>query len=193
MLTSTSNKLPLTNYSLNSITTSYFLWLTSKTCIDCVEDLKNQLLEFVNNLKPYPLFLCRVCLSKTMLGIIGNGSLANSHIRQVPKLNPLNKLPGLLNKDLAMIERRTALELYRSAQADIELAKKQMDSVKEDTEKMGGAKVVQWTLLVKPYDNLVWFNLWVAKIVAHCMRNYLLFEHLLQVHIVPTEKVHPKL
>ncbi|XP_026434232.1 uncharacterized protein LOC113331805 isoform X2 [Papaver somniferum] len=184
MLTSTSNKLPLTNYSLNSITTSYFLWLTSKTCIDCVEDLKNQLLEFVNNLKPYPLFLCRVCLSKTMLGIIGNGSLANSHIRQ---------LPGLLNKDLAMIERRTALELYRSAQADIELAKKQMDSVKEDTEKMGGAKVVQWTLLVKPYDNLVWFNLWVAKIVAHCMRNYLLFEHLLQVHIVPTEKVHPKL
>ncbi|KAI3978367.1 hypothetical protein MKX01_013165 [Papaver californicum] len=33
----------------------------------------------------------------------------------------------------------------------------------------------------------------VAKIVADCMHNYLLFEHLLQVHIIPTEKVHPKL
>ncbi|XP_026381352.1 uncharacterized protein LOC113275973 isoform X2 [Papaver somniferum] len=115
-----------------------------------------------------------------MLGITGDRSLANSHIRQVPKLNPLNKLSGLLNKDPTIMERRTALELYRSAQADIELDKKQMDSVKEDTEKMGGAEIVQGTLLV-------------AKIVADCMRNYLLFEHLLQVHIVPTEKVHPKL
>ncbi|XP_026381353.1 uncharacterized protein LOC113275973 isoform X3 [Papaver somniferum] len=113
-----------------------------------------------------------------MLGITGDRSLANSHIRQ---------LSGLLNKDPTIMERRTALELYRSAQADIELDKKQMDSVKEDTEKMGGAEIVQGTLLVKPYDNLV------AKIVADCMRNYLLFEHLLQVHIVPTEKVHPKL
>ncbi|RZC86028.1 hypothetical protein C5167_026701 [Papaver somniferum] len=33
----------------------------------------------------------------------------------------------------------------------------------------------------------------VAKIVAECMNNYLLFDHFLQVLIVPTEKVHPKL
>ncbi|OVA11472.1 RNA recognition motif domain [Macleaya cordata] len=33
----------------------------------------------------------------------------------------------------------------------------------------------------------------VAKIVADCMHNYLLFEHMLQVHLIPQEKVHPKL
>jgi nucleolar protein 15 len=33
----------------------------------------------------------------------------------------------------------------------------------------------------------------VAKIVADCMHNQLLFEHLLQVHIIPPEHVHPKL
>ncbi|CAN1274564.1 Uncharacterized RNA-binding protein C1827.05c [Linum perenne] len=33
----------------------------------------------------------------------------------------------------------------------------------------------------------------VAEIVAECMHNYLLFEHLLQVQLVPQEKVHPKL
>ncbi|KAL8162089.1 hypothetical protein V2J09_013578 [Rumex salicifolius] len=33
----------------------------------------------------------------------------------------------------------------------------------------------------------------VAKIVAECMHNYLLFEHLLQVQLVPPEHVHPKL
>ncbi|KAF3957379.1 hypothetical protein CMV_017600 [Castanea mollissima] len=33
----------------------------------------------------------------------------------------------------------------------------------------------------------------VAKIVADCMHNQLLFEHLLQVHLIPTEHVHPKL
>uniref|UniRef100_A0A7C8ZNH8 RRM domain-containing protein n=1 Tax=Opuntia streptacantha TaxID=393608 RepID=A0A7C8ZNH8_OPUST len=33
----------------------------------------------------------------------------------------------------------------------------------------------------------------VAKIVADCMHNYLLFEHMLQVHLIPPEHVHPKL
>ncbi|XP_042487104.1 uncharacterized RNA-binding protein C1827.05c-like [Macadamia integrifolia] len=33
----------------------------------------------------------------------------------------------------------------------------------------------------------------VAKIVAESMHNYLLFEHLLQVDLVPSERVHPKL
>ncbi|KAJ0701961.1 putative RNA recognition motif domain, nucleotide-binding alpha-beta plait domain superfamily [Helianthus annuus] len=33
----------------------------------------------------------------------------------------------------------------------------------------------------------------VAKIVAETMHNYLLFEHLLQVQIIPPERVHPKL
>jgi len=33
----------------------------------------------------------------------------------------------------------------------------------------------------------------VAKIVADCMHNQLLFEHLLQVHLIPPEHVHPKL
>ncbi|KAF8402868.1 hypothetical protein HHK36_010960 [Tetracentron sinense] len=33
----------------------------------------------------------------------------------------------------------------------------------------------------------------VAKIVADCMHNYLMFEHMLQVHLIPTERVHPKL
>ncbi|XP_042508839.1 MKI67 FHA domain-interacting nucleolar phosphoprotein-like [Macadamia integrifolia] len=33
----------------------------------------------------------------------------------------------------------------------------------------------------------------VAKIVAESMHNYLLFEHLLQVDLVPPERVHPKL
>ncbi|KAM7463828.1 hypothetical protein LguiA_031949 [Lonicera macranthoides] len=33
----------------------------------------------------------------------------------------------------------------------------------------------------------------VAKVVADCMHNYLLFEHVLQVYLVPPERVHPKL
>eukprot|EP00262_Sarcandra_glabra_P001497 TRINITY_DN11619_c0_g1_i1.p1 TRINITY_DN11619_c0_g1~~TRINITY_DN11619_c0_g1_i1.p1 ORF type:complete len:220 (+),score=44.51 TRINITY_DN11619_c0_g1_i1:69-728(+) len=33
----------------------------------------------------------------------------------------------------------------------------------------------------------------VAKIVADCMHNYLLFEHMLQVHLILPERVHPKL
>ncbi|KAF3794243.1 MKI67 FHA domain-interacting nucleolar phosphoprotein [Nymphaea thermarum] len=33
----------------------------------------------------------------------------------------------------------------------------------------------------------------VAKIVADCMNNYLLFEHILQVHTIPPEKIHPKM
>lgn len=33
----------------------------------------------------------------------------------------------------------------------------------------------------------------VAKIVADEMNNYLLFEHTLQIAIVPPEKIHPKL
>ncbi|XP_031503919.1 uncharacterized RNA-binding protein C1827.05c-like [Nymphaea colorata] len=33
----------------------------------------------------------------------------------------------------------------------------------------------------------------VAKIVADCMHNYLLFEHMLQVHVVPSERVHPNM
>ncbi|XP_058758705.1 uncharacterized RNA-binding protein C1827.05c-like [Vicia villosa] len=33
----------------------------------------------------------------------------------------------------------------------------------------------------------------VAKIVADTMHNYLLFEHLLQVYVVPLESVHPRL
>ncbi|KAL6985057.1 hypothetical protein U1Q18_018436 [Sarracenia purpurea var. burkii] len=33
----------------------------------------------------------------------------------------------------------------------------------------------------------------VAKVVAECMHNYLLFEHMLQVHLIPPERVHPKL
>ncbi|KAE9465393.1 hypothetical protein C3L33_02702, partial [Rhododendron williamsianum] len=37
------------------------------------------------------------------------------------------------------------------------------------------------------------FHLFVAKIVAECMHNYLMFEHMLQVHLIPPERVHPKL
>ncbi|XP_020208964.1 uncharacterized RNA-binding protein C1827.05c [Cajanus cajan] len=33
----------------------------------------------------------------------------------------------------------------------------------------------------------------VAKIVADTMHNYLLFEHLLQVYVIPPEQVHPRL
>ncbi|KAL4203170.1 hypothetical protein AMTRI_Chr01g102660 [Amborella trichopoda] len=33
----------------------------------------------------------------------------------------------------------------------------------------------------------------VAKIVADCMHNYLLYEHMLQVHLVPPERILPKL
>ncbi|XP_057250012.1 uncharacterized protein LOC104907476 [Beta vulgaris subsp. vulgaris] len=33
----------------------------------------------------------------------------------------------------------------------------------------------------------------VAKIVADCMHNYLLLEHMLQVQLIPAERVHPKL
>ncbi|GAB4830106.1 hypothetical protein Ancab_019748 [Ancistrocladus abbreviatus] len=33
----------------------------------------------------------------------------------------------------------------------------------------------------------------VAKIVAECMHNYLLFENMLQVHLIPPERVHPRL
>ncbi|MED6196148.1 hypothetical protein PIB30_044648 [Stylosanthes scabra] len=33
----------------------------------------------------------------------------------------------------------------------------------------------------------------VAKVVAETMHNYLLFEHLLQVHLIPAEEVHPQL
>ncbi|KAL1314929.1 hypothetical protein HN51_041735 [Arachis hypogaea] len=33
----------------------------------------------------------------------------------------------------------------------------------------------------------------VAKVVAETMHNYLLFEHLLQVHLIPPEEVHPRL
>ena len=33
----------------------------------------------------------------------------------------------------------------------------------------------------------------VAKVVEECMHNYLMYEHLLQVSIVPPEKVHPSL
>ncbi|XP_077241188.1 RNA-binding (RRM/RBD/RNP motifs) family protein [Tasmannia lanceolata] len=33
----------------------------------------------------------------------------------------------------------------------------------------------------------------VAKVVADCMHNYLLFEHILQVYLIPPERVHPKL
>ncbi|KAG6760458.1 hypothetical protein POTOM_036980 [Populus tomentosa] len=33
----------------------------------------------------------------------------------------------------------------------------------------------------------------VAEVVAECMHNYLLFEHLLQIYVIPQEHVHPKL
>ncbi|KAH6803032.1 RNA-binding family protein [Perilla frutescens var. frutescens] len=33
----------------------------------------------------------------------------------------------------------------------------------------------------------------VAKVVEECMHNYLMYEHLLQVQIVPPERVHPRL
>ncbi|GFQ04327.1 uncharacterized RNA-binding protein c1827.05c [Phtheirospermum japonicum] len=33
----------------------------------------------------------------------------------------------------------------------------------------------------------------VAKVVEECMHNYLMYEHLLQVQLVPPERVHPKL
>ncbi|KAL6533639.1 hypothetical protein OROHE_013472 [Orobanche hederae] len=33
----------------------------------------------------------------------------------------------------------------------------------------------------------------VAKVVEECMHNYLMYEHLLQVRIVPPERVHPKI
>lgn len=33
----------------------------------------------------------------------------------------------------------------------------------------------------------------VAEVVAECMHNYLLFEHLLQVHLISPKHVHPKL
>ncbi|XP_024976778.1 uncharacterized RNA-binding protein C1827.05c isoform X1 [Cynara cardunculus var. scolymus] len=40
---------------------------------------------------------------------------------------------------------------------------------------------------------LIYQSVQVAKIVAETMHNYLLFEHLLQVQLVPPERVHPKL
>lgn len=33
----------------------------------------------------------------------------------------------------------------------------------------------------------------VAEVVADAMHGYLLFEHILQVHLIPPEHVHPKL
>ncbi|KAJ9540308.1 hypothetical protein OSB04_026814 [Centaurea solstitialis] len=42
-------------------------------------------------------------------------------------------------------------------------------------------------------EDIIFFYLQVAKIVAETMHNYLLFEHLLQVQIIPPERVHPKL
>ncbi|KAK4435898.1 putative RNA-binding protein [Sesamum alatum] len=33
----------------------------------------------------------------------------------------------------------------------------------------------------------------VARVVEECMHNYLMYEHLLQVHVVPPAQVHPKL
>ncbi|KAK6144646.1 hypothetical protein DH2020_021466 [Rehmannia glutinosa] len=33
----------------------------------------------------------------------------------------------------------------------------------------------------------------VARVVEECMHNYLMYEHLLQVQLVPPERVHPKL
>ncbi|KAL8533257.1 hypothetical protein ACS0TY_009580 [Phlomoides rotata] len=33
----------------------------------------------------------------------------------------------------------------------------------------------------------------VAKVVEECMHNYLMYEHLLQVRLLPAERVHPKL
>eukprot|EP01018_Ginkgo_biloba_P016993 Gb_08145 [translate_table: standard] len=43
------------------------------------------------------------------------------------------------------------------------------------------------------YGFLDFESLEVAKIMADCMHNYLLFKHMLQVHLVPCEKIHPKL
>ncbi|KAL3731945.1 hypothetical protein ACJRO7_028756 [Eucalyptus globulus] len=46
---------------------------------------------------------------------------------------------------------------------------------------------------VRLWKFLLFSNLQVAKIVAETMHNYLLFEHLLQVHLIPPEHVHPKI
>ncbi|OMO73022.1 hypothetical protein COLO4_27310 [Corchorus olitorius] len=45
----------------------------------------------------------------------------------------------------------------------------------------------------KHYGFIEFENPEVAQVVADCMHNYLLCEHLLQVHLVPPEHVHPKL
>ncbi|XP_020102343.1 MKI67 FHA domain-interacting nucleolar phosphoprotein-like [Ananas comosus] len=45
----------------------------------------------------------------------------------------------------------------------------------------------------KHYGFLEFENPEVAKVVAEEMNNYLLFEHTLQIHPVPPERVHPKL
>ncbi|OMO98145.1 hypothetical protein COLO4_14104 [Corchorus olitorius] len=44
----------------------------------------------------------------------------------------------------------------------------------------------------KHYGFIEFKNPEVAEVVADCMHNYLLFEHLLQVHLIPLEHVHPK-
>ncbi|KAL5547356.1 hypothetical protein UlMin_007043, partial [Ulmus minor] len=45
----------------------------------------------------------------------------------------------------------------------------------------------------KHYGFIEFEDAGVAKVVADSMHNYLLFEHLLQVHLVPSEHIHPKL
>ncbi|XP_039021491.1 uncharacterized RNA-binding protein C1827.05c-like [Hibiscus syriacus] len=45
----------------------------------------------------------------------------------------------------------------------------------------------------KHYGFIEFENPQVAEVVADCMHNYMLFEHLLQVHIIPPEHVHPRL
>ncbi|XP_048322104.1 uncharacterized protein LOC125419684 [Ziziphus jujuba] len=45
----------------------------------------------------------------------------------------------------------------------------------------------------KHYGFIEFVDPGVAKIVADTMHNYLLFEHILQVHVIPPENVHPKL
>ncbi|OMO92502.1 hypothetical protein COLO4_17533 [Corchorus olitorius] len=44
----------------------------------------------------------------------------------------------------------------------------------------------------KHYGFIEFKNPEVAEVVADCMHNYLLFEHLLQVHLIPLEHFHPK-
>ncbi|KAL0924379.1 hypothetical protein M5K25_005201 [Dendrobium thyrsiflorum] len=45
----------------------------------------------------------------------------------------------------------------------------------------------------KHYGFLEFENPAVAKVVANEIHNYLLFEHNLQIHLIPSEKIHPKL